>query len=211
MHKFRLFSSYSDAQSFAQVNAPSRIQRSSEGFCVYYDTASEQETTSNDTLELLKRNLASETDLRLKYEQEVNNLRAELSEVRGKIKEKASETRKALREEYIARQKELKERSHAELSRLRDEKERLAKEREKFSEMHEKVQEDFKLIKRALKERFGRFKVTDYAEEHEDSFFCSQCGGDGGAAGGCKRCDGTGWEKRVVLTPGRRVVFEDLP
>ena len=208
MKKRSSFPSYAAAQEFAKHNAPSRIQRADGCFLVSYDGPDEDKDSENEREAYLISCLANERSARQALEVECSNLRDQVSELESSVEKKIAKKRTELQKKHIALEEELKQRQQAEKQQLMEERRSAGRKREHFSSSLERIEEDFLLITNSLQQKFGRFNVEDYAIRTQDTFFCSRCGGDGGVSGGCKQCDGTGWELRDVLKPGRRVVFE---
>ena len=208
MKKRRSFRSYAAAQEFAKRNAPSRIQRADGCFLVSYDGPDDDKNSENEREAYLILCLDNERSARQSLEVECSNLTDRVSELEGTVEKKIAKKRTELQKKHIALEEELKQRQKDEQQQLMEEIRSAEREREHFSSSLERIEEDFLLITNSIQQKFGRFKVEDYAIRTQDTFFCSRCGGDGGVSGGCKRCDGTGWELRDVLKPGRRVVFE---
>jgi hypothetical protein len=63
------------------------------------------------------------------------------------------------------------------------------------------------LLTNAYADRFGKAEVRTIQETIDSREICSRCGGDGGAAGQCGKCDGSGWEFKKVETTHDIVSF----
>jgi len=216
----KTFRFFAEAKDFAKQHAPAKVLREGGHFVVAWEARAEVDpdpggdrevkvlreelhAARQDRERLIRRNGRLQDQLNI-TEQELSALQATWHEDFKVQVEATIESCKEQKRKLKQRAEQLESQTDQECTRLRSEREEAEKKKSAYQNKYKELVEEYQFIIRSLKDRFGEFRVLDEVKEHQERFFCSRCGGDGND-GNCPKCDGTGWEERIVFDKSKKL------
>lgn len=207
-----LFATFHDASAFAKQvtlkhQTKASVARSTDGFIVTYTiptteecepvislTGNANKNPENSNAEKSRQPTQNPQTSGKNDESKGQITKQDLNEVREKLENLIANEKKERKEKLLNENKatEDRERKKAEKIKQRDEKlkaERFEREKHAGLDKH----------KPKANEKAGKTTgtVLDDQSERMGTTICPKCGGNGGANGGCTKCDGTGWAKGI--------------